>query len=128
MIRNLHRRRGVTMALLVVVLAVLAGIFTVLSMTVISAHRQHRQDVLDRAARNAADSVAKLVRSDVALWRDRARAESTGIDIARLLPANATGTVGIAFAEEGQPKIAVVSVVVEGAHSRAKARRIVELP
>jgi len=128
MIRNHHRRRGVTMALLVVALAVLAGIFTVLGLSLVSAHKQHRQDALDRAARNVADSVAELVRSDVAGWRGRAHANSTGIDIAPLLPANATGTVAIAFAEDGQPRIAVVSVVVEGAHSRAKARRVVELP
>jgi hypothetical protein len=86
------RRRGAVLAGIVMLMAVLAAIFAVLTTVTVSAHRERRIDELNRAARIAADAVIELVAIDPDDWIARSIAEPVAINIDQLAPPRATVT------------------------------------
>jgi type II secretory pathway pseudopilin PulG len=115
-----RRRRGVILAALMMVLALLAAIFAVLSTVLVSVHDARRLEQLQRAARNAADSAAALVQRDPESWNARLADGPVEIDIDAMLPAQAEGTATLQWVEGVEHPSA--SIHVQVARSRMTAR------
>ena len=111
----------------VAIISLLVIIFSVLSSVLISVHASRRHDALQRAARNAANSAAVLVRQDGASWEKQLRDGPVNVDITALLPVHTAGKATVRMAEGRDRPTALIHVRVESAQTNAENTREVEL-
>jgi len=115
---RLRRRRGVTLALVVMVMAVVGGMLTLLATCAAQRYRDRQAERVRLVARALADSAAAYARTQLDTWSHTPPDEPVRLDVKALLPPEMTGSATVAVVTIDKRRLCRVSTrVSRGAYA-----------